>query len=576
MFSDSQLKKILLKTKIIADEKTLSDIVKKAAAEKMNLEDYIINEKIASEQSIYEGAADYYQLPFINLKKQIIRKDVLALIPEAAAQENKIISFDQTGGQIKVALLDPMNLEILEFIEKKTGFRPEVHITTPEGIKYIIKQYRKGMEAEFKVIKSETDGGKDSGVKSADPGSEVPIIKIIDTLLEQAFYENASDIHIEPEEKETTIRYRVDGILSSVMTLPKTAHAGLVARIKVLSNLKVDEHRLPQDGRFQIIQKNNKISFRVSVIPILYGEKIVMRLLEEKPKMMTLEQIGFQPGSLEIVKKNIKKPHGMILVTGPTGSGKTTTLYTILNMLNSPKVNISTIEDPIEYNIPHVNQSQTNPKIGFTFANGLRALLRQDPDIIMVGEIRDNETAEIAINAAMTGHLVLSTLHTNDAITTLPRLLEMGIPTFLVASTTNLIIAQRLVRKICRECIQSYNLSEEELGQLKKQINVEKILSILKTEKVVADSEKSFGKLLFYKGKGCSECSNTGYKGRTGIYETLNITPELSKLIAKGAVESDLRQEVERQGIIKIIEDGFIKAKNGITTLEEVLRVTKE
>ncbi|PIR93493.1 hypothetical protein COT99_00435 [Candidatus Falkowbacteria bacterium CG10_big_fil_rev_8_21_14_0_10_43_10] len=542
----------------------------------MNLEDYIINEKIASEQSIYEGAADYYQLPFINLKKQIIRKDVLALIPEAAAQENKIISFDQTGGQIKVALLDPMNLEILEFIEKKTGFRPEVHITTPEGIKYIIKQYRKGMEAEFKVIKSETDGGKDSGVKSADPGSEVPIIKIIDTLLEQAFYENASDIHIEPEEKETTIRYRVDGILSSVMTLPKTAHAGLVARIKVLSNLKVDEHRLPQDGRFQIIQKNNKISFRVSVIPILYGEKIVMRLLEEKPKMMTLEQIGFQPGSLEIVKKNIKKPHGMILVTGPTGSGKTTTLYTILNMLNSPKVNISTIEDPIEYNIPHVNQSQTNPKIGFTFANGLRALLRQDPDIIMVGEIRDNETAEIAINAAMTGHLVLSTLHTNDAITTLPRLLEMGIPTFLVASTTNLIIAQRLVRKICRECIQSYNLSEEELGQLKKQINVEKILSILKTEKVVADSEKSFGKLLFYKGKGCSECSNTGYKGRTGIYETLNITPELSKLIAKGAVESDLRQEVERQGIIKIIEDGFIKAKNGITTLEEVLRVTKE
>ncbi|MEK7067435.1 MAG: GspE/PulE family protein, partial [Patescibacteria group bacterium] len=352
--------------------------------------------------------------------------------------------------------------------------------------------------------------------------------------------------------------------------------AALAARIKVLANLKVDEHRLPQDGRFKIIQKGNKISFRVSILPTLYGEKIVMRLLEEKPQVLSLEQIGFQPQSLELVKKNIKKPHGMILVTGPTGSGKTTTLYTILNLLNSPKVNISTIEDPIEYSIPHVNQSQVNPKIGYTFAGGLRALLRQDPNIIMVGEIRDNETAEISIHAALTGHLVLSTLHTNDAITTLPRLLEMNVPSFLVASTTNLIIAQRLVRKICRDCIQSYYLDKDEIEQLKKQVDLEKIMAMLQAEKIVAESEKNFEKLLFYKGKGCNECGNTGYKGRTGIYETLAITPELVKLITKGAPETELRAAAEQQAMLKIIEDGFIKAKNGITTIEEVLRVSKE
>jgi len=576
MFSDDRLKQILLGAKIIADQKTVDDLFAKAQAEKTHLENYLLNNKIISEQTLYAGAADYFKVPFVNLKKQLIRQDILNLIPEMAAQEHKIIAFDKDEQKIKIALLDPTNLEILEFISKKTNLEPEIYLSSPDSLDDALKQYRKDMQSEFKVINEGAYDAKGKKKKSEEAKLELPIVKIIDTLLEQAFYENASDIHIEPTEKETAVRYRVDGILMNVMTLPKTAHAALVARIKVLANLKIDEHRLPQDGRFKIIQANNKISFRVSILPTLYGEKVVMRLLEEKPQIMSLEQIGFQPKSLEIVKKNIKKPHGMILVTGPTGSGKTTTLYTILNMLNSPKVNISTIEDPIEYSIPRVNQSQVNPKIGYTFANGLRALLRQDPNIIMVGEIRDNETAEIAIHAALTGHLVLSTLHTNDALTTLPRLLEMNVPSFLVASTTNLIIAQRLVRKICRECIQSYYLDKDEIAQLKKQINLDKIMASLQAEKIVTETEKNFEKLLFYKGKGCPECGNTGYKGRTGIYETLSITPELAKLIAKGAPESELREEAAKQGMLKMIEDGFAKAKNGITTIEEVLRVTKE
>jgi len=372
------------------------------------------------------------------------------------------------------------------------------------------------------------------------------------------------------------VRYRIDGILRNVMTLPKNVQSGIIARIKILSNLKVDEHRLPQDGRFKIATKEYKVSFRVSIIPTYGGEKIVMRLLPEKAQVLNLEQLGFQPGSLEIIKRNIAKPHGMVLVTGPTGSGKTTTLYTVLNMLNTPKVNILTIEDPIEYRMHHVNQSQVNPKIGYTFAGGLRAFLRQDPDIIMVGEIRDQETAEIAIHAAMTGHLVLSTLHTNDAPTTLPRLMEMGVPSFLVSSTTNVIIAQRLVRKICPNCIQSFNLDKQTIEELEKQLNIESILDTLQKEKTIVDAKKGLGSLLFYRGKGCKQCNNSGYKGRIGIYETLDITEQISEMILRKASRAELKEAAIKQGMLTIVEDGFIKAKNGITTIEEIMRVTKE
>ncbi|MFH1582780.1 MAG: GspE/PulE family protein, partial [Candidatus Falkowbacteria bacterium] len=380
----------------------------------------------------------------------------------------------------------------------------------------------------------------------------------------------------EPEEKDVIARYRVDGILRTVMTLPKNVQPGIIARIKILANLKVDEHRLPQDGRFKISAKEYKVSFRVSIIPTFDGEKIVMRLLSEKAQVLTLEQLGLQPSALETIKRNISKPHGMILVTGPTGSGKTTTLYTVMNILNTPEVNIMTIEDPIEYRMPRVNQSQVNPKIGYTFATGLRAFLRQDPNIIMVGEIRDQETAEIAIHAAMTGHLVLSTLHTNDAVTTLPRLSDMGVPAFLVASTTNIIIAQRLVRKICPNCIQSYKLDKQTIVELKQQLDLENIMKTLEEKKIIINASQGIEALLFYRGKGCKQCSNSGYKGRLGIYEVLEVTDEMSELILKKASPTELKKQAEKQNMLTIIEDGFIKTKNGITTIEEIMRVTKE
>ena len=573
MFTNKQIKKILDKDNILP-AKEFDKIAKEADNAGKKVESYLYEKKIITPLVLHESAAKYFKVPFVNLKDQVIRKDILMSIPEPIASTHKLITFASDNKKIKIAALDPENLEIFEFIKKKTKLEPEIYLTTPESIKEALKQYHKSLKAEFKDLSKKTEKHGEENLEKL--AKDLPTVRIVDTLLEYAIFEDASDIHIEPEEKEMIVRYRVDGILRNVMTLPKNVQSGIIARIKILANLKVDEHRLPQDGRFKIATQEYKVSFRVSIIPTYDGEKIVMRLLPEKAQVLNLEQLGFQPGSFEIIKRNIAKPHGMVLVTGPTGSGKTTTLYTVLNILNTPKVNILTIEDPIEYRMQHVNQSQVNPKIGYTFANGLRAFLRQDPDIIMVGEIRDQETAEIAIHAAMTGHLVLSTLHTNDAPTTLPRLMEMGVPSFLVASTTNVIIAQRLVRKICPNCIQSYNLDKQTIEELKKQLNIESILETLQKEKTIIDAKKGLESLLFYRGKGCKQCNNNGYKGRIGIYETLEITDKISDMILRKASRAELKKQAIEQGMLTIVEDGFIKAKNGITSIEEIMRVTKE
>ncbi len=589
MFTKKQIKNILKKSNILPD-KSFDKLSKEAAKQNKSIENYLIEKKIITQLALYEKAAKYFNVPFINLKEQTIRKDILLSIPEPIAITHKLIAFDLDGKEIKIAALDPGDLEIFEFLKKKTGLKQKIFLTTPDNIKEGIKQYHKTLKAEFNSLTKNgltvsansglnNNGGKESqedeqGLKKL--AEDLPVVRIVNTLLEYAIFEGASDIHIEPEEKNIIVRYRVDGILHNVMNLPKNVQSGIAARIKILSNLKVDEHRLPQDGRFKIASEEYKVSFRVSIIPTFDGEKIVMRLLNEKAQILTLEQLGLQPSVMEIVKKNISKPHGMILVTGPTGSGKTTTLYTILNILNTPEVNISTVEDPIEYRMPRVNQSQINVKINFTFALGLRALLRQDPDIIMVGEIRDQETAEIAVHAAMTGHLLLSTLHTNDAVTTLPRLTQMNIPAFLIASTTNIIIAQRLVRKICPNCIQSFNLDKQVIEELKKQLDIARILEKLEKNKIIFNAKKGLENILFYKGKGCKKCGNTGYKGRIGVYEAMEITDEISKLILRNAPINEIEKQNEKNGMISIIEDGFIKAKNGITTIEEIMRVTQE
>ncbi|KKQ57564.1 MAG: Type II secretion system protein E [Parcubacteria group bacterium GW2011_GWA2_38_13] len=577
MLSENQIIEILILQKLITQPE-LKEYERKAKETNIGALEYLKQNKVLNENQIYQAIADKHSIPFTDLKDKKIRKDILMLIPEAIAQAHKIIAFDKDEKDLHIATLNPKDIELFDFLKKKTNLDVKIFITTPSSFSEALKSYHLGLQVEFGNIKKEQETGQpDPDNKDLkELAQDLPIIRIVDTLLEYAIFEGASDIHIEPEEKEVDARYRIDGILRNVMTLPKSVHAGIVARIKILSNLKLDEHRLPQDGRFKIQTNEYNVSFRVSIIPTFEGEKVVMRLLNEKGQLLTIEQLGFLPTVLATIKRNISKPHGMILVTGPTGSGKTTTLYTFLNVLNTPKVNITTIEDPIEYRMAHVNQSQVNPKIGYTFAAGLRAFLRQDPNIIMVGEIRDPETAEIAVHAAMTGHLVLSTLHTNDAITTLPRLCDMGIPSFLIANTTNIIIAQRLVRKICPKCIYSYTLDKKGVDELDKIINLKELVKTLEREKIISLEKQSLDKLLFYRGKGCKACNQEGFKGRIGIYEALEITPEISSLLVKKASNEELKIVAKKQSMISILEDGFIKAKNGVTTVEEILRVTKE
>ncbi|MFC1687842.1 GspE/PulE family protein [Patescibacteria group bacterium] len=576
MVSQEEIKKIIISNKILTEDE-LSSALDKANEKRQSLEDYLISNKILGENVFYEAIANYLKVPFIDLREQTIRKDILTVLPEAIAQKHRIVVFEKDPKELKIATLDPFNIQLFEFLKKKSGVNVAVHLASPGSIKAALTQYHKGLSAEFKKItKGDDEKGEDQPKDLKKLAEDLPIIRIVDTLLEYAIFENASDIHIEPTEKQTVVRYRIDGILRDAMTLPKSAQTGIVARIKVLSKLKIDEHRLPQDGRFKISSPEHKIAFRVSILPVYDGEKVVLRLLNESSHLLTLEQLGFQLRALDLVRQSLKKPHGIILVTGPTGSGKTTTLYTMVNILNSPGINISTIEDPIEYRMARVNQSQVNSKIGFTFAGGLRSLLRQDPDVIMVGEIRDNETAEIAAHAAMTGHLVFSTLHTNDAPSTLPRLQEMGIPSFLIASTTNLIMAQRLVRKICLNCVYSYTLNKKAITELQEHFNLQSILDVLEKEGIIQSAKAPLESMLFYRGKGCKRCNKSGYKGRIGIFEVLVVSKKVTDLILSKASTVDILKQAIAEGMLTMLQDGFIKAKNGITSLEEVMRVTKE
>jgi len=440
------------------------------------------------------------------------------------------------------------------------------------------------LEVEFgEIIKKEAGVIKpikeeetvETGEDLRKAAEELPVIKIVDTLLKHAILQRASDVHIEPTEKEVLVRYRIDGILRDAMTLPRLAASGIVARIKVLSNLKLDEHRLPQDGRFKVEAEDYKYSIRVSVLPVFDGEKIVMRLLPETAKAFTLEQIGLRGDALETIQDNLRKPVGMLLVTGPTGSGKTTTLYAMMEILNTPGVNISTVEDPIEYRMPRVNQTQVNPKIGLTFASGLRSLVRQDPDILMVGEIRDSETAGLAINAALTGHLVLSTLHTNSASGSLPRLIDMGAEPFLISSTLNCILAQRLVRRLSEEKTK-YILKDSELKNIAKYCDLDRILKILKEEKLVKPKTAWKSIEFFRPPSKMSKESPEGYRGRIGIYEVLPVTETIKELIVRQANSDQIQAQAQKEGMRTMIEDGFIKAAQGITSIEEVLRVIVE
>lgn len=572
MLPDKTLKEVIKKLKEKITPKELRAAEEKAKKTNKKIEEVLIADGLVDENELYEKAGSILGFPLVGLKGREVKKEILNLIPAPVAGTHQVVAFEKDKDTVKLAMVDPTDIQTIEFLRRKTGLEPKVYITTPGDLREILRGYHAELEEDLRVIQDASGGEVVAGdLKKA--AEELPVINIVNSILEHAVYEGASDIHIEPAEKELIIRYRIDGILKPIMTLPKTIQNGVIARIKILSNLKLDEHMIPQDGRFKIQVQDEKLAFRVSILPVYDGEKIVMRLLHEGAKPLTLDQLGFLDKTREKMERAIKKPHGMVLVTGPTGSGKTTTLYSVLGMLNQPGVNISTVEDPIEYRIAGVNQSQINSKVGFTFASGLRSLLRQDPNIIMVGEIRDQETAEIAINAAMTGHLVLSTLHTNDAPTTLPRLIDMGVPPFLVAYTANIIIAQRLVRKICPFCKKEYKLDKAAEDELAKAFDTKK-LNLLFKEHI--KENKKIDLFTFYQGEGCRRCGQTGYKGRQGIYEVLEIDDELTKKINERATANDIKDYARSKGMLTMIEDGIIKAKMGITTINEILRVTKE
>jgi type IV pilus assembly protein PilB len=522
--------------------------------------------------------------PIVDLTTLQIPQDVLNLVPEPIAHRHQVISFAKTKEGLSLAMSDPEDIQTKEFIQKKTGLEIKTFLIGRASLDFGLSKYHSSLEKEIKHLftpsskpltaTAEGDAALDDSLKKM--AEEIPVIRVVDTLLEYAVFEKASDIHIEPQENAVTVRYRIDGVLHDVMTLPKVIQAAIAARIKVMSNLKIDEHRLPQDGRFKIEKDGYKFSLRVSTIPIFDGEKVVIRLLDESAKAMSLEDLGFEKESYEVIDRNIKKPHGMLLVTGPTGSGKSTTLYTILSMLNTKNVNISTIEDPVEYRIVGANQMQVNPKIGLTFDVGLRALLRQDPNIIMIGEIRDKETAEEAVHAAMTGHIVFSTLHTNDAAAALPRLLDIGVEPYLIASTINAVLAQRLVRVICKDCQKPITLDDAAIEALSKQFHLEKLLPILIRVGAAPAKCKSLKEVKFYKGEGCDKCSKTGYRGRLGIHEILEVTPAVAQMIMAHKSSQEIQEQGEKEGKTLMWEDGFIKASKGITTIEELVRVSKE
>jgi len=575
-----KLEKFILDAGLI-DKKGFAEAQKESEKTKKDIGSVLVSLGFIKEKELIKIEAYLLGIPFINLEEEIIPADVLKIIPEAIARAHNIVVFNKKESNLEVAMLDPEDLRTIEFIKKITpSFKILPRLTTPEGIKNALSQYQKTLETEFgdiikggagriKHIKEEdAQGGKEELQKAAE---EVSIIRVVDTLLKHAILQRTSDVHIEPLEKEVIVRYRVDGILHDVMSLPVETATGIVARIKVLSNLKLDEHRLPQDGRFKIETEDFKYSIRVSVLPVLNGEKIVMRLLAEDTEISTLEGLGFLGKALEKVRDNLLKTTGMILITGPTGSGKTTTLYAMMGIINTPNVNISTIEDPIEYRMPRINQTQINDKIDLTFASGLRALVRQDPNIIMVGEIRDGETADLAVNAALTGHLVLSTLHTTEAGGAIPRLIDMGVEPFLLSSTLNIIIGQRLVRKFYGEK-EKYKLKSEDLKNLAKYCNMERIVKILKEEKILESEDDTIEDLEFYRPKPSKNYSS-GYKGRIGIFEVLSVNDKIKDLIHKKASTAEITKQAIEDGMRTMAEDGFVKAAQGLTSIEEVLRV---
>lgn len=591
---------MLVGANIITSDK-LNVLKKQEQTGKKPLQDIVISNSIISEKELTKIYGEEIDIPFVELSPRDIKREVLKIIPERIARQYSVVLYGvEEDGTKLLAMEDPDDILALNFLQKQLGDKIKVSVATATQIQSALDQYRGNISSELtQVITAEEDTTDEDEIDADDVAEDSPIAQTVNLLIEYAIRSGASDIHIEPRETYVSVRYRVDGILREANKLPKKVHSALISRIKILSNLKIDERRVPQDGRFKIQIGSGIYALRVSTLPITEGEKVVMRILDESSKASTLEELGYWGAALKSVNEAIRQPHGMVLVTGPTGSGKSTSLFSTLSLLNKPSVNISTVEDPVEYKIPGANQTQVNPKAGMTFAAGLRALLRQDPNIIMVGEIRDKETSDLAVQAALTGHLVFATLHTNNAATCLPRLLDMGIEPFLIASTVRAVIGQRLVRRLCIDCRQEITPDAPTLNQIKEIFDTDSpaiMQSINQLEQqaleggigksnagkskvdtaTLSSSSTRINKIYKAHDDGCDSCNQTGYKGRMGIYEVLDNSTSVQKLIVSNATSDVIQEQAISEGMVTMQLDGFIKALRGQTTIEEILRVTVE
>lgn len=550
-------------------DKARADQVKMAEIQSgTSQEDIIKKGKLVSDEKLVQAKAKLYNIPYIDLAVIPVAPEALSILDSTVAERFKVfpVSVDSKDKSLTLAMADPLDLSAIEFIEQKTGLHVKPAAAEPEKIENFIEtRYSASLTQEvtaaLKEAEPEEKQAKTLNISQGGFIREEKIAQIVSQILDFAIRSRASDVHIEPQEKSTRIRYRIDGILQEKLTIPRELHDSLVSRIKILSGMKIDEKRIPQDGRFNFKGSEEEVDLRISSLPTTWGEKIVMRLLKKTGGVPTLQELGLRGRGLRNLQDSILRPHGIILICGPTGSGKTTTLYSVISQLNTAKVNIVTLEDPIEYKIPGVNQVQINPAVGLTFASGLRSFLRQDPNIILVGEIRDRETADLAVQAALTGHLVFSTLHTNDASGALPRLLDMGAEPYLLASSMTCIVAQRVVRKIHDKCKVAYSPEPKVVDNIKKELG---------------NLWQPSGDVKLFRGKGDAECGNSGYYGRIGVFEVLPVTEQISKLILQRATSGDIEKMATQEGMIRMKEDGYLKVTEGITTVEEVLRVAQE
>ncbi len=584
--SQHRIEELLLEGKLLSSE-TLETAKVDALKASKPLIAYIAEKNLVGEEDLTRISAQSMGVPYANLSTITVTEDILKLLNRETAGTYMAVPFGMQQGRLAVGMLDPTNIQAVDFLSRKMGHTITVYLVSRASVDHILGQFHGDVAADVAsaIDISNVDDHPKVLVKNAKDMAnlvqDAPITRALNAILDYAAQSRASDIHVEPREHELKIRYRVDGILQEAMSLPKTIEPALISRIKILSNLRIDEHRIPQDGQFQISSAGREIDLRIAISPVVWGEQVVIRLLDKTGTVLTLESLGFRGRANRLITTGIHRPHGMTLSTGPTGSGKSTTLYAIVQDLKDVSINIVTLEDPVEYKMDGINQIQVNVDVGLTFASGLRSILRQDPNVVLVGEIRDQETAELAVQAALTGHVVLSTIHTNSAAGVLPRMLDMGIEPFLIASTINTVIGQRLVRKLCDKCKEAYDTTETETNSIHSTVGMvlpetksalEKVKKDIGYETVPLAGDKSFK---LFKAVGCKECAK-GYKGRIGIYEVFAMTNDMEKLLLAHATTSEIQTQASKDGMLTMKQDGYFKALNGLTTLEEVARVAAD